>query len=119
MAKRATSKPANKPLRNTAIGTAEPQTPAEILGESPQVTLPPEVVQDAAGNSYEEGDLSEADILADEPGLVSDAEPAAEPHPAIELAQSFVTPHGVPDTPAHPYYTPPPPDLRCRAKKTR
>lgn len=37
-------------------------------------------------------------------------------HPAIELAQSFVTPHGKPEAVHGNYYTPPPPELRKPAK---
>lgn len=39
-----------------------------------------------------------------------------EDHPAIELAQSFVTPHGKPEAVHGNYYTPPPPELRKPAK---
>lgn len=55
--------------------------------------------------------------MGGEDELSEAAKPALEDHPAITLAQSFVTPHGMPET-GHPnYYTPPPPDLRSKAKR--
>jgi len=44
------------------------------------------------------------------------AKAALEDHPAIELAQSFVTPHGRPEAVHGNYYTPPPPELRKPGK---
>jgi len=120
-----------------ATSNATVNAPAEVSGVFPPQVLPSEVVTNAAGDTFEEGDLQEEDVVVD-PALEADEvlsapalqeEDAVDPeleadevlsapadplagHPAIVAAQSYQTGHGVPASGHHHYFTPPPPELR-------
>lgn len=129
MAKKATDKPAEKaaakPLSLEVLVVPPGETPPGVSGFFPPVaTLSGIVVTDAAGADDAESDIppkivvgSERFGSTDEPPEALELPPVSakaslEDHPAIELAQSFVTPHGKPDSEMGSYYTPPPPELR-------
>lgn len=102
MAKKQTPKPAAKaanaadatPLSPEVLMLPPSDEPPEVLGASPPVAP---ISQDAQ-------------LFGGEP--LETVQAADEEHPAITLAQSFVTPHGVPDSDLGSFYTPPPPELR-------
>jgi hypothetical protein len=141
MAKRASNKPAAKAAatKTAAVSTALPtsdesaQSPEQGMTAplSPEVfVLPPvETPPGVSGVSSPVAPLSDDDngdnapeiIVGSESVGAADSPPGevqAVPveHPAIALAQSFVTPHGVPASGHQHYYTPPPPELRKPVK---
>lgn len=145
MAKRASNKPAAKAAatKTAAVSTALPTSnesaqPGAEQGmaapispqalDTPLVETPPGV----SGVSSPVAPLSDDDDGENTPEIIVGSESmgaADEPpgevltvpvdHPAVVLAQSFVTPHGKPEAVHGNYYTPPPPELRKPAKASR
>lgn len=109
------------PLSPEALDTPLVETPPGVSGvSSPVAPLSEIVVTDVAGDTYEEGDIQPEIVVGVDESPYALLPPVAakaplEDHPAIELAQSFVTPHGVPASGHQHYYTPPPPELRKKA----
>jgi hypothetical protein len=121
------AKPAAKPLSPGVVGIPLAETPPGVSGVLPLVAplsdivvldeQPPEIVVGSEGV----GSMDDPPVELEYPSDAIELPPVAakaslEDHPAIELAQSFMTPHGKPETVHGNYYTPPPPELRKPVK---
>ncbi len=80
------------------------------FGES---DAPPEIVVGSEGVGSMDDPPAELEYPPDAIELPpAVARPSLEDHPAIVLAQTYITPHGKPESGHQHYYTPPPPELR-------